>query len=410
MPSGRQFVQVPGPTNIPDRVLRAMDRPIIDHRSPEFAQLTEDVRTGLRRVFGTTDGVPMLYPASGTGASEAALVNALAPGDRVLVYTYGVFSSGLALLARRFRFEVDEVPLRWGEAVPAEDVEHRLGNDISAARPYRAVVVVHNETSTGVTVDIAAIRAAMDAAGHDALLVVDTVSSLACIDFRMDEWGVDIVICGSQKGLMLPPGLGILGVGPKALAAQKEHGGSPRHFWDWEPIMRENRIGLFPYTPATLMLFGLREALRMLVDEEGLENVYARHARLASAVRAAVAAWGMKTVCERIENASNTITAVRVPEGFDSNELTRHAREKYGLSLGGGIGALSGVAFRIGHLGSLNELEVLGTLGGTELAFADLGVDFELGSGVLAAQASLLGLDARDTALQDEGKVALVAR
>jgi alanine-glyoxylate transaminase/serine-glyoxylate transaminase/serine-pyruvate transaminase len=389
MTSGRQFLQIPGPTNIPERVLRAMDRPVVDHRSPEFAQLTEDVRVGLRRVFGTRDGVPMLYPASGTGATEAALVNALAPGDRVLVFNYGIFSSGMGVLARKFGYEVDEVALRWGQAVPADEVERRLKAD-SPTNPYRAVLVVHNETSTGVTCDIGAIRQAMDAAGHDALLIVDTVSSLASIEFLMDEWRVDVVICGSQKGLMLPPGLGILGVSRRAVALSQQHGGSPRHFWDWEPIMRENRIGLFPYTPATLMLFGLREALRMLVDEEGLEAVYARHRHLATAVRAAVQGWGLPTVCERPETASNTITAVRVPQGVDSNELTKHAREAYGLSLGGGIGELNGVAFRIGHLGSLNELEVLGTIGGIELSFVDLGLGIRPGSGLLAAQASFI--------------------
>ena len=383
--SGRAFLQIPGPTNIPDRVLRAMDRPVVDHRGPEFAQLTEDVRVGLRRVFGTRDGVPMLYPASGTGASEAALVNLLRPGDRVLVYNYGLFSGGLASIARRFNYDVDEVSLRWGEALPAADLERRLRKD-TPSNPYRAVLVVHNETSTGVTCDIGRIRQAIDAAGHDALLVADTVSSLGSIDFRMDDWRVDVVICGSQKGLMLPPGLGILGVSSRALAVSKQSGGSPRHFWDWEPVMRENRFGLFPYTPATLMLFGLREALRMLVDEEGLENVYARHARLANGVRAAVAAWGLATVCEDPANASNTITAVRVPDGVDSNALTKHARERYELSLGVGIGQLNGIAFRIGHLGALNELEILGTLGGIELTFADTGLDVGLGSGLVACQ------------------------
>jgi alanine-glyoxylate transaminase/serine-glyoxylate transaminase/serine-pyruvate transaminase len=366
-----------------------MDRPIVDHRSPEFADLTEDVRTGLRRVFGTREGAPMLYPASGTGASEAALVNSLAPGDRVLVFNYGVFGGGLANLARKFNYDVDEVKLRWGEAVSPDDVERRLKAD-SPTNPYRALLIVHNETSTGVTCDIAAIRKAIDAAGHDALFIVDTVSSLASIDFRMDEWGVDVVICGSQKGLMLPPGLGILGVSRRALALSASHGGSPRHFWDWEPIMRENRIGLFPYTPATLMLFGLRESLRMLVDEEGLANVYARHKRLADGVRAAVRAWGLQTVCEDPATASNTITAVRTPAGVDSNELLKHAREAYGLSLGGGIGELNGVAFRLGHLGSLNELEVFGMIGGTELAFADMGLNVTPGSGLLACQASFL--------------------
>jgi alanine-glyoxylate transaminase / serine-glyoxylate transaminase / serine-pyruvate transaminase len=362
-----------------------MDRPVVDHRSPEFAQLTEDVRVGLRRVFGTRDGAPMLYPASGTGATEAALVNVLRPSDRVLAFNYGIFSGGMGAIARKFGFEVDEVPMRWGQAIVPAELEQRLKAD-NPVNPYRAVLVVHNETSTGVTCDIGGVRAAMDAAGHDALLIVDTVSSLASIEFRMDDWRVDVIICGSQKGLMLPPGLGILGVSRRALAIAAQGGGSPRHFWDWEPIMRENRIGLFPYTPATLMLFGLREALRMLVDEEGLDNVYARHARLADGVRAAVRAWDLPFVCEDPSTASNTITAVRVPEGVDSNELLKHAREKYALSLGGGIGLLNGRAFRIGHLGSLNELEVLGTIGGIELAFADLGIGVETGSGLLACQ------------------------
>jgi alanine-glyoxylate transaminase / serine-glyoxylate transaminase / serine-pyruvate transaminase len=396
--SGRAFLQIPGPTNIPDRVLRAMDRPIVDHRSPEFAQLTEDVRVGMRRVFGTRDGAPMLYPASGTGATEAALVNALAPGDRVLTFDYGHFSAGLGVIARKFGFEVDEVKMRWGQAAEPAEIERRLKAD-SPTRPYRAVLIVHNETSTGVTCDIGAVRRAMDAAGHDALLIVDTVSSLASIEFLMDEWRVDIVICGSQKGLMLPPGLGLLGVSRRALALAAQGGGSPRHFWDWEPIMRENRIGLFPYTPATLMLFGLREALRMLVDEEGLENVYARHRRLADGVRAAVAGWGLESVCEDPANASNTITAVRTPAGVDSNELTKHARERYELSLGGGIGKLNGQAFRIGHLGALNELEVIATIGGIELSMADLGLGVEPGSGLLACQKSFLRSGSRGSAV-----------
>jgi alanine-glyoxylate transaminase / serine-glyoxylate transaminase / serine-pyruvate transaminase len=375
-----------------------MDRPVVDHRSPEFAQLTEDVRVGLRRVFGTRDGAPMLYPASGTGATEAALVNVLKPGDRVLSFNYGLFSGGLGSIARKFGYDVDEVPMRWGQAVSPSQVEAKLRAD-SGSSPYRAVLICHNETSTGVTVDIAGIRGAMDAAEHDALLIVDTVSSLASVEFLMDEWRVDVIICGSQKGLMLPPGLGILGVSRRALAVAAQTGGSPRHFWDWEPIMRENRIGLFPYTPATLMLFGLREALRMLVDEEGLPNVYARHARLASAVRAAVHGWGLTTVCEDPATASNTITAVRTPEGVDSNELLKHARERYGLSLGGGIGQLNGQAFRIGHLGSLNELEVLGTIGGIELSFADLGIDVEMGSGLLAAQRAFSNTGVREPVL-----------
>jgi len=372
-----------------------MDRSVIDHRGPEFAALTEAVRVGLRKVFGTEDGVPMLYPGSGTGAIEAALVNVLSPGERVLVYNYGVFSGGLAMMARKFGFEVDEVPLGYGKTIPLEDLEARLRAD-SATEPYRAVLVVHNETSTGVTIDVEGVRRAMDAAQHDALLIVDTVSSLASIEFLMDAWRVDVAVCGSQKGLMLPPGLGILCASPRAVVISQRGGGSPRHFWDWAPIMRENRIGLFPYTPATLMLFGLREALAMLVDEEGLPAVYARHARLASAVRAAVQAWGLPIVCEDPSCYSNTITTVRVPEGLDSNQLTTHAREKYSLSLGGGIGELSGVAFRIGHLGALNELEVLATIAGCELTFADLGIGVEPGSGLLASQRTFLRSGVRE--------------
>lgn len=378
-----------------------MDRPVIDHRSPEFAQLTEDARVGLRTVFGTVDGAPMLYPASGTGATEAALVNALRPGDRVLSYNYGNFSAGMGTIARKFGFEVDEVELRWGEVPSATDVERRLRADDSS-NPYQAILICHNETSTGVAADIAAIHQAIRASRHEALFIVDTVSSLASIPFHMDDWGVDIVICGSQKGLMLPPGLGILGVSRRALEVSLRRGGSPRHFWDWEPIMRENRIGLFPYTPATLMLFGLREALRMLIDEEGLDNVYARHQRLADAVRAAVQGWGLRPVCVDPAFASNTITAVYTPQGVDSNAVLKHARERYGLSLGGGIGKLSGQAIRIGHLGSLNELEVLGTLGGVELSFSDLGIDVEMGSGLLAAQRSFsaaMGAAARGEAV-----------
>jgi len=339
----------------------------------------------------------MLYPGSGTGAIEAALVNTLAPGDRVLVFNYGVFSGSLAMIARKFNFDVDEVALGYGKTLTPAQLEQKLRAD-SSTNPYRAVLIVHNETSTGVTVDVAGLRRAMDAAGHDALLVVDTVSSLASIEFLMDEWRVDVAVCGSQKGLMLPPGLGILCASQRAVAIGQRGGGSPRHFWDWAPIMRENRIGLFPYTPATLMLFGLREALTMLVDEEGLDNVYARHARLAGAVRAAVKAWGLPIVCEDPSCYSNTITTVRVPEGVDSNAFTTHAREKYSLSLGGGIGELNGTAFRIGHLGALNELEVLATIGGTELAFADTGIDVKPGSGLLACQQAFLGSGVRELA------------
>ena len=382
MLSGRPFLQIPGPTNVPDRILRAMDRPVIDHRSPEFATLTREVLPGMRQVFGTRDGAVVLYPGSGTGAWEASLVNVLAPGDRVLAFNYGHFSALFARTARNLGYEVDEVPLRWGQELPAEEVEAHLKAD-RGGNPYRAVLVVHNETSTGVTSDVGAIRRAMDSAGHTALLVVDVVSSLASMDFRFDEWGVDVALCGSQKGLMLPPGMSILCVGPRALEAG-ERGGSPRNFWDWRPVIRDNAVGFFPYTPATLLLFGLREALKMLVEEEGLPAVYARHRRLADGVRAAVRAWNLQILCERPEFYSDSLTAVVMPEGIDSDDVIRRARERFGLSLGVGLGRIKGKVLRIGHLGALNELEVIGTLGGLELALAEAGVRLELGRGVAA--------------------------
>jgi alanine-glyoxylate transaminase/serine-glyoxylate transaminase/serine-pyruvate transaminase len=382
--SGRPFLQIPGPTNVPDRILRAMDRPVIDHRGPEFAALTKEILPPLREVFGTREGAVVLYPSSGTGAWEASLVNVLAAGERILAFNYGHFSALFAQTARNLGYEVDEVPLRWGQELPAEEVEMRLRED-RGDKPYAAVLVVHNETSTGVTSDVGAIRAAMDAAGHEALLIVDTVSSLASIEFRFDEWRVDVALTGSQKGLMLPPGLALVCAGPRALA-RGESGGAPRNFFDWRPIIRDNEAGFFPYTPATLLLYGLREALNILVEEEGLNAVYARHRYLADAVRAAVAAWGLSNLCEKPEFHSNTLTAVVMPEGTDSDDVVRVARERFGLALGIGLTRIKGKVFRIGHLGALNELEVLGTLGGVEMALAELGVLAELGSGVAAAQ------------------------
>jgi alanine-glyoxylate transaminase/serine-glyoxylate transaminase/serine-pyruvate transaminase len=380
---GRPFLQIPGPTNIPDRILRAMDRPVVDHRSPEFAALTREVLPGLREVFGTSRGAVVLYPASGTGAWEASLVNVLAPGDRVLAFNYGHFSALFAQTARNLGFEVDEVPLRWGQELPPDEVERRLRAD-RGPRPYRAVLVVHNETSTGVRSDVRAIRQAVDAVGHPALLIVDTVSSLASMEFRFDAWGVDIALTGSQKGLMLPPGLGILCVSPRAQEVAQT-GGSPRNFFDWRPILRDNEAGFFPYTPATLLLFGLREALAMLF-EEGLPAVFARHRRLADGVREAVRAWNLQILCENPACYSDTLTTVVVPQGVDSAVVIDRARERFGLSLGAGLGRLKGRAFRIGHLGSLNELEVLATVGGVELALLESGVAVELGSGVAACQ------------------------
>jgi alanine-glyoxylate transaminase / serine-glyoxylate transaminase / serine-pyruvate transaminase len=401
--SGRPFLQIPGPTNVPDRVLRAMDRAVIDHRGPEFAALTRELLPPLRRVFGTANGDPILFPGSGTGAWEAALVNVLAPGDRILAFNYGHFSAQFNNTARNLGFQVDEVPLRWGQALPPDEVETRLRADLaggaggaggagaSGAR-YKAVLVVQNETSTGVLSDVGAIRRAMDAAGHDALLIVDSVSALGSTPFELDAWRVDVALAGSQKGLMLPPGVALLCIGPRAREIS-EHGGSPRNYWDWRPILRDNANGFFPYTPATLMLFGLREALHMLVEEEGLEHVYARHLRLAAGVRAAVQAWassGIKLLPESTAIASPTLTAITMPPGIDSDAVIKHARERFGLSLGVGLGQIKGKVLRIGHLGALNELEVIGTLGGLELALKESGVAVELGAGVAACQRTFL--------------------
>jgi len=393
---GRHFLQIPGPTNLPDRVLRAMDRPIPDHRGPEMPELVREVTEGLKQVFQTRHGEVLLFPGSGTGAWESSVVNTLEPGDRVLAFDIGQFSRLYAECARRFGADVDLVPRRWGTGVPAEVVYDRLRAD--RAHAYRAVLVVHNETSTGVTSDVAAVRRAMDEAGHPALLLVDVVSSLGSIDFRFDEWKVDVAVCGTQKGLMLPPGMAVLCVGPRALERSRQVR-SPRYFFDWEPMRAENRRGYFPYTPATLLLYGLREALRML-REEGLANVFARHARLAEGVRRAVRAWGLRILCEDPREYSNTLTAVVVPEGCDADAVLRVAEERLHLSLGVGLGPLRGRVFRIGHLGWLNELEVLATVAGVELALQLAGVAVPLGEGVRACQdffADYLGARAEAT-------------
>lgn len=394
---GRHFLQIPGPTNLPDRVLRAMDRPIPDHRGPEMPELVAEVREGLRRVFQSRTGEVVLFPGSGTGAWEASVVNTLEPGDRVLAFDIGQFSRLYAQCAARFGVHVDLVPRPWGTGVPAEVVYDRLRGDRTHA--YRAVLVVHNETSTGVTSDVAAVRRAMDEAGHPALLLVDVVSSLGSIDFRFDEWKVDVAVCGTQKGLMLPPGMAVLCISPRAV----EHSQgvrSARYFFDWRPMLAENRRGYFPYTPATLLLYGLREALRMLL-EEGLPNVFARHARLAEGVRRAVRAWGLRILCEDPREYSNTLTAVVVPEGCDADRVLQVAEERLHLSLGTGLGELRGRVFRIGHLGWLNELEVLATVAGVELALRLAGVPVPLGEGVSACQrffAECLGARAAEQA------------
>jgi len=362
-----------------------MDRPVPDHRGPELPALVGDVVDGLRRVFQTTRGEIVLFPGSGTGGSEASIVNTLSPGDRVLAFNAGFFSHLYAECARRLGVTVDEVELPWNRGVPADLVYERLSADVG--HTYRAVLVVHNETSTGVTSDIAAIRKAMRAAPHPALLLVDVVSALGSLDFRFDDWDVDVAVTGSQKGLMLPPGMAILCVSPRALAAS-ERAMSPRYFYDWRPVLEEMRRGYFTYTPATLMLYGLQEALRMLLDE-GLPEVFARHARLAQAVRRAVNAWGLPIFCDDPSAYSNSLTAVVVPDGANADAVLR-AAERLNLSLGAGLGRLKGRAFRIGHLGALGDLEVLATIGGVEMALRMAGVSVPLGAGLVAAQDSLL--------------------
>jgi alanine-glyoxylate transaminase/serine-glyoxylate transaminase/serine-pyruvate transaminase len=385
--SGRPFLQIPGPTNVPDRVLRAMDRAVIDHRGPAFAALVRGLLPDLARVFKTDRGRVVVYPSSGTGAWEASLVNVLAPGDRVLAFEYGHFSAGFAAAASNLGFAVDLVPLRWSQSVPASAVAEHLTPE------HRAVLIVHNETSTGVLTDVHAVRRAIDAKRSGALLIVDTVSSLGSMDFRFDDWGVDVALTGSQKGLMLPPGLSFVCASPRAIDAGAR-GGSPRNFFDWRPILEDNAAGFFPYTPATLGLFGLREALDMLF-EEGLDNVFARHRRLADGVRAAVRAWGLAILCEEPDAYSDSLTAVVMPEGLDSNAIIARARDRFDLSLGVGLSKLRGRIFRIGHLGALNELEVLATLGGVEMALRECGHSVPAGAGVAAAEERFVAQDIR---------------
>lgn len=383
---GRHFLQIPGPTNVPDRVLRAMDRPVIDHRGPEMPALVAEIVSGLKQIFQTRRGEIILYPGSGTAAWEASLVNTVSPGDHVLAFNIGHFSHLYAECARKFGAVVDEIDLPWGEAVPAEKVHDRLSHD--PTHRYRAVLVVHNETSTGVTSDVKAIRNAMNAAAHPALLLVDVVSALGSIDVRFDEWGIDVALTGTQKGLMLPPGMGILCASPRAIE-ESTRVTSPRYFFDWRPVLEETRRGYFPYTPATLSLYGLREAVRMLL-EEGLPNVLARHRRLAEAIRRAVAAWGLSILCARLERQSHSLTAVVTPEGTDADAVVRAAAERFNLSLGTGLGRLKGKAFRIGHLGALNDLEVLATVAGVEMACTVAGIRLPVGAGVVAAERFLL--------------------
>lgn len=383
---GRHFLQIPGPTNVPDRILRAMDRPVIDHRGPEMPALVRETVAGLRQIFQTTRGEIVLYPGSGTAAWEASLVNTVSPGDHVLTFNIGHFSHLYAECARKLGAVVDEIDVPWGEGAPVDSVRDRLSRD--AAHRYRAVLVVHNETSTGVTSDVKAIREAMNAAAHPALLLVDVVSALGSIDVRFDEWGIDVALTGTQKGLMLPPGMAVLCASPRAIE-ESARVTAPRYFFDWRPVLDEMRRGYFPYTPATLSLYGLREAVRMLL-EEGLANVLARHRRLAEAVRRAVAAWGLPILCARPEWRSHSLTAVVTPDGVDADAVVRAAAARLDLSLGTGLGRLKGKVFRIGHLGALNDLEVLATVAGVEMACAFAGIRLPVGAGVAAAQRFLM--------------------
>ena len=361
-PSGRHFLQIPGPTNVPDRVLRAIDRPTIDHRGPEFAALGKAVLEGMKNVFKTAGDV-VIYPSSGTGAWEAALVNTLSPGDRVLMAETGHFAALWKRLAERLSLAVDFLPGDWRHGVDAAAIEASLRDD--GAHAIKAVCVVHNETSTGVTSRIAEVRAALDRVGHPALLMVDTISSLASIDYRHDEWGVDVTVGGSQKGLMLPPGLGFNAISAKALAASRT-ARLPRSYWDWQEMLRVNPSGYFPYTPATNLLYGLHESLEMLFAE-GLDNVFARHRRHAEATRRAVRAWGLDVLCLDAAEYSASLTAVLMPEGHDADAFRRVVLDRFDMSLGQGLGKLAGRIFRIGHLGWFNDLMLCGTLAGVEM-------------------------------------------
>ena len=377
--SGRHFLQIPGPTNVPDRVLRALSRPTIDHRGPEFARLAREVIEGLQQVFKTS-GAVVIYPSSGTGACEAALVNTLSPGDKVLMFETGHFATLWRNMAVRLGLQVDFVPTDWRHGVDTGVVEAKLREDRSHA--IKTVAIVHNETSTGVTSRVAEVRRQMDKAGHPALLMADTISSLASIDYRHDEWGVDVTVGCSQKGLMLPPGLGLNAISEKALAASKS-ARLPRSYWDWEPMVKDNKAGFFPYTPATNILYGLRESLHMLF-EEGLENVFARHDRHAEATRRAVQTWGLEVVCLNPAEYSSSLTAVMMPECHDADALRKAILDRFDLSLGTGLGKLKGKIFRIGHLGDFNDLMLVGTLGGVEMGLHLASVPFTRG-GVSAA-------------------------
>jgi len=363
--SGRHLLQIPGPTNVPDRILQAISRPTIDHRGPEFRDMAADILERLPLIFKAT-GPVVTFPASGTGAWEAALVNCLSPNDRVLIYETGHFASTWCRLAQKLSLQTTVLPTDWRHGVDADMLAEALEQD--KAGSIKAVCLVHNETSTGVCSDIQKARAAMNQTGHPALLMVDTISSLASIDYCHDAWGVDVTIAGSQKGLMLPPGLSFNAVSDKALHAARS-AALPKAYWDWQDVIDANQSQLFPYTPATNLLFGLREAIAMLL-EEGLDHVFARHARLAEATRCAVRAWGLELLCLDPERYSNSLTAVVMPQGHDADALRKVILDRCDMSLGNGLGQLAGKVFRIGHLGDFNEMMLARALSGIEMGLS----------------------------------------
>jgi len=376
---GKHFLQIPGPTNVPDRVLRAMDYPTIDHRGPEFAEIAKRVLDRIKLIFKTSEPV-IIYPGSGTGAWEAAIVNTLNEGDKVLMFETGEFSTKWWDIAEKLKIKSDFVEGDWRTGADPEIVEKKLKADTN--KEIKAVFVVHNETSTGVASRIGDIRKAMDNANHPALLMVDTISSLASIDYRHEEWKVDVTVGGSQKGLLLPPGLSFNAISSKALDAYK-NSKLAKSYWDWEPMLKNNVNGFFPYTPATNLFYGLDEAINMLL-EEGLENVFARHQRHAEATRLAVKAWGLEILCKNPDEYSNSLTAVLMPEGHDSDALRKVILDNFNMSLGMGLSKIKGKVFRIGHLGDFNDLMLAGTLSGVEMGLAKSGVPFKKG-GVMAA-------------------------
>ncbi len=377
--SGKHFLQIPGPTNLPDRVLRAMDYPTIDHRGPEFSEIAKRVLDRIKLIFKTSEPV-IIYPGSGTGAWEAAIVNTLNEGDKVLMFETGQFSSLWWEIGQKFKLNVDFVPGDWRSGVDLNILEKKLNED--KKHEIKAIFVVHNETSTGVASRIGECRKIMDNTKHPALLLVDTISSLGSIDYKHEEWKVDVTVCGSQKGLLLPPGISFNAISSKALEAHKK-AKLPKAYWDWAPMLKNNADGFFPYTPATNLFYGLDEAINMLL-EEGLENVFARHQRHAEATRLAVKAWGLEILCKNPDEYSNSLTAVLVPDGHDADALRKVILDNYNMSLGMGLNKIKGKIFRIGHLGDFNDLMLAGTLAGVEMGLKKSGIPFKEG-GIMKA-------------------------